>query len=96
MPRKPTHDIFEMNCLGYLTGMTDLMDAPVKFLHGHHRILFHSPIQVAMLAKLKGGNFGDNIIAGLLHLTLDKSMSKGKRFLTKHAKHAKKRKQTRK
>jgi len=86
MPRKEVHDAFESLILGKITGMTDLMDAPVSFLHGHHQKIFHSLPELIPLAMSLGGNFIENIMAGLLHIILDQTMTKGKFLMKKNNK----------
>jgi hypothetical protein len=67
------------------------MDSASGALKGHHRVLFHDPVSVAVLAAFKSlvdgkGNVADNVRAGLLHLLLDKFVSAGKRKTTRDRK----------
>lgn len=86
MPRKDVHDIFEKNLLGYITGMTEKMDAPSQWLHGQHREVLHTIPDVLILAGSIGGSYSDNVQAGLLHLFLDGFFSDGKKMLKKYYK----------
>ncbi len=81
MPRKQEHDAFERMILGYVTGMTDLMDAPAQMLKHHHRALFHDFIQINALAIAMGGNYADNLVAGMIHVLLDDAVSSTKHTL---------------
>ena len=87
MPRREMHDIFEKALLGTITGMTKIMDAPSKTLKARHRRLFHDIPSMMMISFLKGWNVEDNIKAGLLHLSLDNSLSEGKRQVKKYIKY---------
>lgn len=86
MPRQPTHDGFERAVLGKLTGMTEIMDMPSRFMLGHHQRVFHDVPQMIVIAMIKGGNIFENIEAGLIHLMLDKLLKTGRNANTKDKK----------
>jgi len=94
MPRKDFHDILEKLLFGKLTGMSGIMDGPAQQgLGSHHRILYHDPLQIALISLLKGGDFTTNFLAGMLHTTVDVVMSESgravKKFIKKQSKGAK-------
>lgn len=79
MPRREVHDAVEQLLLGTVTGMSELMDAPSKTLRGNHQVLYHTVGEVVVLARQLGGDFTKNVLAGMLHIELDKMMKEGKR-----------------
>lgn len=74
MPRRDTHDFFEISMTGTLTCMSEVMDAPAQLLHSHHRAIWHSPEEVCFLATLYSDtnfSFEDLFLAGIIHIQLD-------------------------
>lgn len=96
MPRKELHNLIEKMMLGKLTGMSELMDSASSVLHSHHRIIGHDPVQIALFSLMKGGNFLDNLKAGLLHTLLDESFTEGKKALVKYERKVNKKRAIRK
>ena len=85
MPRKDIHDAFEQAIFGYVSGMTDLMDAPFALNKwgGHHRKFGHSIRDIVLLATVIHNDLTplQNLGAGLLHKFLDETLTESKNQL---------------
>lgn len=78
MPRKEVHNAFEKLIFGKITGISELMDMPSKFLKGQHQKLFHDIPSAAVLSMYLSGSFAENFSAALLHINLDKILKEMK------------------
>ena len=78
MPQRDIHDWFEQAVLNKVTGISVIMDTPAAVLHAHHRDLYHTPEEVILLAiqyQDQNNSFDELVIAGLLHILLDNTMT---------------------
>jgi hypothetical protein len=55
-----------------------VLDAPVKFLGSKHRVLYHEPVEAALIGFEIAGFEG--ALAALMHVTVDELCSRDKRM----------------
>lgn len=78
MPSREIHRLISKIITGYECDKTHAaLDWPVKYLAGHHRILFHDPLSAFIIGYISNGPEG--AISALAHIATDYAVTKVKK-----------------